>query len=117
MLVYGIIGAKVNLTLFCELNVMVNLVIRRVCFIQKFVSVRIIYLQYNVQPVAVIILRWLLSINAFLCLNGHLHIQKFCGKLICSNDVFSKLFLKINVSPMSDFAVIRQFTAMYANTI
>ena len=34
-----------------------------------------------------------------------------------NNDVYSKLFLKIGVSPMSDYAVLRQFTAMYANQI
>ena len=62
MLVYGIIAAKINLTLLRELNVMVNLVIRRVFNIPQFVSVRDLYIQYNVQPVTVIILRRLFII-------------------------------------------------------
>ena len=36
---------------------------------------------------------------------------------MCNSDVYSKLFLKIRVSPRSDYAVIRQVTAMYANKI
>ena len=36
---------------------------------------------------------------------------------MCNNNVYSKLFLKIGVSPMSNYAVLRQFTAMYANEI
>ena len=62
MLVYGIIATKINLILLRELNVMVNLVIRKVFNMPKFVSVRDLYIQYNVQPVTVVILRRLLSI-------------------------------------------------------
>ena len=70
-----IIAAKINLTLLRELNVMVNLVIRRVFNIPKFVSVRDLYIQYNVQPVIVVILRRLLSIIASLYLNDKSHIK------------------------------------------
>ena len=43
ILVYSIIAAKVNLILLHELNVMANLVIKRVFNIPKFVSVSYIY--------------------------------------------------------------------------
>ena len=86
MLVYGIIAARVNLTLLRELHVMVNLVIRRVFDIPKLVSVRNIYVKYNVQPVAVLLLRRLLSVIASLYLNDHSHMQKFRGSSSSSSN-------------------------------
>ena len=34
---------------------------------------------------------------------------------MCNNDVYCKLFLKIGVSPLTDYTVIRQLTAVFAN--
>ena len=45
------------------------------------------------------------------------HIQKFCGKLMYNNNVYRKLFLKIGVSPITVYSVIRQLTAVFANEI
>ena len=50
-------------------------------------------------------------------MTNHAHIQKFCGKLMCNNDLYSKLFLKTGVSPMTDYIVIRQLTAVFANEV
>ena len=72
------------------------------------------------KSVTVVILRRLVSVIASQCLNDKSHIQKFCGKLICNNEVgglYSKLFLKIGVSLMTDYTVIRQLTALFVNDI
>ena len=73
ILVYDVIAAKINLALLRELNVMVYLVIRRVFNIPKFVSFRNLYIQYNMHPVTIVILRRLLSIIASLCLTNHIY--------------------------------------------